>query len=142
MRFDHIGITTVTLEAGRVLLEASVGVTAWTRAFEDPINDVWAQFGADGSGICYELLAPRSARAPIAGALSKKVNVINHVAYLVDDLTSQAKRLAVAGFVEIGPARPAIAYRNRPIQFFVSKSRLMIELIEAPGHQHSYVRNE
>ena len=140
MRFDHIGITTADLEAGRTLLESAVGVQAWTEPFEDTVNDVWVQFGHDISGLCYELVAPLSDRSPITRVLAQKVNTLNHIAYLVDDLAAQAERLAAAGFVEVAEARPAIAYGNRPIQFFVSQSRLLIELIEAPDHQHRFRR--
>ncbi len=138
MKFDHIGVTTATLEEGRTLLAASIGVRSWTAAFQDTVNDVHVQFGHDASGICYELVAPLSPASPIARVLSKKVNVLNHVAYLVDDLAAEGARLLTAGFVEVAPARPAIAYGNKRIQFFVSRSRLMIELIEAPDHRHRY----
>ena len=140
MKFDHIGVTTGTLEAGRKLLELAIGVRAWTEAFEDISNDVWAQFGRDASGVCYELIAPRSDRSPILRVLGQKINVLNHVAYLVDDISAQGARLVDAGFVEAGPPRPGIAYGNRPIQFMVSPSRLIIELIEAPDHRHNYSR--
>ncbi len=138
MKFDHIGVTTPDLDAGRALLAGSVGVTRWTEAFDDPVNDIWVQFGVDASGICYELLAPRSERSPINRVLSKKINVLNHVAYLVDDLAARNGHLVGMGFAAVAPAKPAIAYGNKPIQFFVSPSRLLIEMIEAPEHQHRY----
>jgi methylmalonyl-CoA/ethylmalonyl-CoA epimerase len=140
MRFDHIGIITAGLEAGRTLLENAVGVRAWTEPFEDGVNDVWVQFGHDASGICYELVAPLSDRSPIRRILAQKINTLNHIACLVNDLTAEAERLVAAGFLEVAQARPAIAYGNRPIQFFVSRSRLLIELIEAPDHQHRFRR--
>ena len=139
MRFDHIGVTAAGLAEGRDLLGAAIGVQTWTEAFRDEINDVWVQFGHCGSGVCYELIAPLSERSPIRRVLSKKVNVLNHVAYLVDDIATHAVRLTGLGFAPVAAARPAIAYGGRPIQFFVSRSRLMIELIEAPDHQHRYV---
>ena len=138
MRFDHIGITTPSLAAGRTLLERSVGVRSWTDIFEDEINDVWVRFGCDSSGLCYELLAPLTERSPIRRVLTQKVNTLNHIAYLVSDLRVQAAHLSSVGFAVVAEARPAIAYGNRPIQFFVSQSRLLIELIEAPDHQHCF----
>lgn len=138
MRFDHVGIITTGLAAGRSLLEGVAGVQAWTGPFEDQVNDVWVQFGRDASGLCYELVAPLSDRSPITRVLTQRVNTLNHLAYLVDNLKEQAKHLAAVGFVEVAEARPAIAYGNRPIQFFVSQSRMLIELIEAPDHQHSF----
>ena len=140
MKFDHIGVTTSGLEAGRAVLGGALGVARWTDAFDDPVNDIWIQFGLDASGTCYELLAPRSERSPINHVLSKKINVLNHVAYLVDDLAGRAAHLAGLGFAAVAPAKPAIAYGNKPIQFFVSRSRLLIEMIEAPGHEHRYTQ--
>ena len=139
MKFDHIGITTHTLAAGRTLL-AAVGIEIWTEAFEDHVNDVWVQFGKDDMGVCFELVAPLSKQSPVLSVLSKKINVINHIAYLVDNIAAQAVVLGIAGFVEVSTAKPAIAYANQKIQFFVSSSRMLVELIEAPHHQHNYLR--
>ena len=138
MKFDHIGITTTDLANGRKLLGEAIGVREWTSAYCDEINDVWVQFGRCSSGICYELVAPLTPRSPISPVLSKKINVLNHIAYLVDDLAGSAAHLVASGLVPVGPARPAIAYGGCPIQFFVSQSRLLIELVEAMGHSHSY----
>jgi methylmalonyl-CoA/ethylmalonyl-CoA epimerase len=139
MKFDHIGIATTTLAQGRYLFEKALGVEAWTAPICDEVNDIWAQFGRCPAKICYELVAPLSPRSPISSVLSKKINVLNHIAYLVGDLTLGAERLAGAGFVAVGPARPAIAYGGSPIQFFVAPNRLLIELVEAIDHQHDFV---
>ena len=139
MKFDHIGITTWDLASGRNLLERSIMVQRWTGEFRDEANDVHVQFGRCASGICYELVAPLSPASPITRVLSKKINVLNHIAYLVDDLAAHGARLEAEGFVPVSDARPAIAYGGRLIRFFVSQTRLMIELIEAPTHQHQYV---
>ena len=136
MKFDHLGVVVSDLAAGRRLLGDSIGVAQWTPEYEDPLQDVYAQFGRCASGICYEIIAPRSAASPIARALAGKVNVLNHIAYLVDDLGAESERLARAGFVAISEAKPAVAFGQRRIQFFVSRSRLLLELIEAPAHAH------
>jgi methylmalonyl-CoA/ethylmalonyl-CoA epimerase len=138
MKFDHVGVTTTGLAVGRALLEGSIGVRAWTAEFRDEINEVWVQFGRCDAGMCYELVAPLSPLSPITRVLSRKINVLNHLAYLVEDLPAAAGRLLAMEFVPVAPARPAIAYDGALIQFFVSQSRLMIELIEALGHQHRY----
>jgi methylmalonyl-CoA/ethylmalonyl-CoA epimerase len=138
MLFDHVGVTTSDLVSGRALLEGSIGVRAWTAEFRDEINEVWVQFGRCDAGMCYELVAPLSPSSPITRVLAKKINVLNHLAYLVDDLPGQAARLLEMGFAQVAEARPAIAYDGRLIQFFVAPSRLMIELIQAPGHRHRY----
>ena len=138
MKFDHIGVTCKTLDEGRALLQQALFVRRWTSVFDDPVNGVSVRFGLDASGMCYELVAPLSDESPISRVLAQKVNVLNHTAYLVEDLPGQAARLSAAGFVPITPPRPAIAYGNKPIQFFVARSHLLVELIEAPGHEHVY----
>ncbi len=138
MKFDHIGIVVRDPAAGQAMLSAAFGITRWTRLFEDPINDVFVQFGLDPSGICYETVAPLSAESPVRRALADGVNIVNHTAYLVEDLAAHAKRLRSAGFVPVAAPKPAIAYGGKPIQFFMSRTRLLFELIEAPGHRHDY----
>ena len=138
MKFDHIGIVVPTSAAGQTMLSAAFQITHWTQLFEDPVNDVFVQFGRDPSGICYETVAPRSPQSPITRALTQGVNIVNHTAYLVEDLAAQAARLRRAGFLPTSPPKPAIAYNNHPIQFFISRTRLLFELIEAPHHTHTY----
>jgi methylmalonyl-CoA/ethylmalonyl-CoA epimerase len=138
VKFDHVGVTTADLAAGRALLEGSVEVRAWTNEFQDELNEVWVQFGRCAAGMCYELVAPLTPSSPITRVLAKKINVLNHLAYLVDDLAANAGRLQAMEFAPVARARPAVAYGGRLIQFFVAPNRLMIELIEAPGHQHVY----
>ena len=138
MKFDHVGVTTTDLATGRALLEGASGVRAWTAEFRDEINEVWVQFGRCDAGMCYELVAPLSPLSPVTRVLSKRINVLNHLAYLVDDLPAAAARLQAMEFVPVAEARPAVAYNGALIQFFVAPNRLMIELIAAAGHQHRY----
>ena len=90
------------------------------------------------AGMCYELVAPLSPTSPITRVLTKKINVLNYLAYLVDDLSVAAAGLLAMEFVPVADARPAIAYDGSLIQFFVAPSRLMVELIEAPRHYHRF----
>ena len=138
MRFDHLGIIAPDLASGRALLGSAIGVGQWSREYEELCQDVFAQFGRCASGICYEIIAPRSATSPIARALASRTHTIHHVAYLVADLAREAGRLADAGLVPVGPAKPGLVFGNRPVQFFVSPSRFVLELIEAPDHQHEF----
>jgi methylmalonyl-CoA/ethylmalonyl-CoA epimerase len=138
MKFDHVGVVCETLEIGREILSATLLISDWTTEFADSVNHVCVQFGRDGSGICYELVAPFDDRSPILQALKKGVRVLNHVAYLVDDLDREAARLIAAGCTPTGPSAPAIAYGGRRIQFFMNPLRMITELIEAPDHQHAY----
>ena len=139
MKFDHIGVVVLSLEAGRDHLSSLFGITQWTQEFDDSVNMVRVQFGLDPSGICYEAIAPLGTVSPIAEALRTGNRILNHVAYLVPDLPAAALRLKNLRCVPTGSAKPAIAYGQRQIQFFISPLKIIIELIEAPDHLHSYV---
>lgn len=138
MRFDHIGVVAKTLQEGRAALESYFPIAGWTGEFTDSINGVFVQFCRDTSGVCYELVAPLGDRSPVHGALNAQHNIVNHVAYLVSDLSAEARRLQVAGAIPIGKPKSAIAYGGRRIQFFVTPMRFLVEIIEAPNHQHQF----
>jgi methylmalonyl-CoA/ethylmalonyl-CoA epimerase len=139
LRFDHLGVLVADLAHGRRLLSSVLGVACWTVEFEDPVNDVFVQFGRCPGGMCYETVAPRSALSPVRNALKRRVNIFNHVAYRVASLADQAACLRAAGFAAIADPTPAVAYDNRPIQFFANADGLLVELIEAPEHRHVYI---
>jgi methylmalonyl-CoA/ethylmalonyl-CoA epimerase len=136
MKFDHIGVVVRRLDIGRLHLTALFDIKSWTREFDDTTNGVSVQFGRDPSGICYETIAPLGASSPISEALRTGARILNHVAYLVPDLHAAGERLKSARCLPAGEPRPAVAYGGRPIQFFVSPLRIIIELIEAPDHAH------
>ena len=81
LRFDHLGVLVPDLAHGRHLLSSVLGVSCWTVEFEDPVNDVFIQFGRCPGGMCYETVAPRSALSPVRNALKRRVNIFNHVAW-------------------------------------------------------------
>ena len=139
LRFDNLGVLVPDLAHGRRLLSNALGVGCWTVEFDDPVNDVFVQFGRCTGGMCYETVEPRSALSPVRNALKRRVNVFNHVAYRVASLANQAACLRAAGFGAIAEPRPAVAYDGRPIQFFANADGLLVELIEAPEHRHVYI---
>ena len=144
LRFDHLGVVVPDIAAGRAFLEGALGVSHWTAVTEDPGLGVYVQFGTSVSGgnpygPAYELIAPLGEASPIASALRGSKNILNHLAYLTADIAASETELRAQGCYATGPARPAIAYGGRPVQFFVSPLRFIIELIESPGHQHNFV---
>src|SRR4051794_4408635 len=139
MIFDHLGVVVPQLPLGRSMLSAALGIRRWTVEFDDPVNDVFVQFGQCPSGMCYETIAPRSPDSPVRTALKKRVNILNHVAYRVADLACEAERLQGQGFRPVAEARSAIAYDGHRIQFLINAESFFIELIEAPEHKHRYV---
>jgi methylmalonyl-CoA/ethylmalonyl-CoA epimerase len=142
LRFDHVGVVVGEIEVGRRFFADALGIDRWTKVFADPGLGVSVQFGLGVDGPCYELIAPLGGDSPVAAALRGGQRVLNHVAYLVDDLEVEGEKLAGQGCSAAGPARPAVAYAGRRVQFWMSPLRFLIELIEAPGHRHAYLAPE
>jgi methylmalonyl-CoA/ethylmalonyl-CoA epimerase len=138
LRFDHLGVVATNLSFGRDHLAAIFYVSRWTEEFEDPINNVFVQFGLDQSNQCYELIAPRNKESPVTVFLKKKTDIFNHVAYLVASLPMEVNRLREHRCMPIGDPKPAVAYGGRNIQFLLSPMGFIFELIEAPDHNHIY----
>jgi methylmalonyl-CoA/ethylmalonyl-CoA epimerase len=138
LRFDHIGVVVRTLAEGRTHLSTLLPIREWTVEFVDPVNGVSVQFGRDRSGICYEAVAPLGDESPLTLALRTGARILNHVAYRVANLTEAGTHLRENGCVPAGPPKPAIAYRGCSIQFFVTPLRFIIELVEAPDHEHLF----
>lgn len=136
--FDHLGMVVPSLEKGRALNGSALGIAEWSTEWDDAVNGVRVQFGRDRAGIVWELLEPFGERSPVANALRTKVNLLNHVAYRVSDLAGEETRLRDSKAMPLGPARPAIAYDNANIQFFMLASGVLVELIEAPAHRHVF----
>lgn len=138
LQFDHLGLVVKTVAKGRTVLAKMLNIEMWTREFRDPINGVLLQFGRDPAGVCYELLEPLDASSPVYPALSGGKAILNHVAYRVADLAAHGERLRRAGCAPTSDPKPALAYGGKHIQFFVSPLRFVVELIEAPGHEHVF----
>jgi methylmalonyl-CoA/ethylmalonyl-CoA epimerase len=138
LKFDHIGLVVADIETGRQFLATGLLIDRWTEIVADVELGVSVQFGVGTDGPCYELVAPLGANSPVAGALRGAKHILNHVAYLTDDIEAEGARLREQGCQPTGAAKPALAYGGRRVQFWVSPLRFIIELVEAPGHEHRF----
>jgi methylmalonyl-CoA/ethylmalonyl-CoA epimerase len=136
--FDHIGVAVRDITEGRTLLRALLALSRWSEVFEDPGIGVYVQFGTAEFGPAYELIAPLNDSSPICGALRTGKGILNHVAYLVPDIASGAGYLRDLGCFPVTEKVHAAAYQEKPVQFFQSPLRFLLELIEAPGHRHKF----
>jgi methylmalonyl-CoA/ethylmalonyl-CoA epimerase len=140
--FDHLGIVVADISTGRAHLASIFGVELWTEEFSDLVNGVYVQFGKDAAGICYELIAPLGSDSPIQRALRARNPILNHIAYLTQNLDVSALVLQQRDYLPAGEPKPAIAYAGRRIQFFLSPLGFIVELIESYEHRHAFSRIE
>ena len=139
MRFDHLGIIVPNLQIGRNHFFKMYGINNWTDEFFDELNGVYVQFGQSKDKFCYELIAPINNKSPVYNVLSKKKNILNHIAYTVDAIDACFEELLSNQFVPLGEPNKAVAYSLQRVQFFYSKDfGYILELIEAPNFYHDY----
>lgn len=138
LKFDHIGLVAGTPVEGREFLAKTLNITRWSREFDDHTIGVTVQFGqaGDQSGPWYELISPLGDKSPVLGTIKQGKNILSHVAYLVEDIDKASALLAENDCVSTMPAKPAVAYGGRKVQFFMTPLKFMIELIEAIDHCH------
>jgi len=134
MKFDHIGIFVSSMAIGRKYLESMLHVTEWTEPVDDPIQKVSVQFGKDQSGIQYELVAPCGENNPVEPLLAQSKNILNHVAYRVDNIDAEIERLRGERCILVSGPSPAKAFNNNKIAFLYTPLRFVIELIENGKH--------
>ena len=129
LQFDHLGVVVSDIATGRDFLQSALGVSHWTPLIEDPGLGVTVQFGRAAAGPAYELIAPLGHTSPIHGALRGSKNILNHLAYLTEDIAASGAHLRAAGCYPTGEPHAAVAYGGRSVQFFVSPLRFILELI-------------
>lgn len=130
MKFDHIGIFVPDIEEGRKSLSSIFPIGRVSEVFEDSLLRVKVQFLYDGTGICYELVAPFGPDNPVDGVLKARKNVLNHVAYRVEDLDVSLAHLREEGAFPLGPPSPATAFGGKRVVFLFTPMNFIIELVE------------
>lgn len=130
MKFNHIGVFVSTIDSGRKHLESILHIASWTDSIEDPIQKVIVQFGLDKSGIQYEIIAPLGEGNPVQPLLLQSKNILNHVAYNVENIDIEIKRLQGERCILISGPSPAVAFNNNKIAFLYTPLRFIVELIE------------
>ncbi len=142
MKFDHLGVVVNNLQEGRNHFIDIFSICKWTDEFHDSINKVNVQFGFDENDMCFEIIAPIDNTSPIYNVIKKRINILNHIAYKVDQIDKCVQHLQQDDFLILGEPSPAIAYHMKNIQFFYSKKfGYLLELIESPDHQHVISKN-
>lgn len=130
MKLHHIGLVVPTLAPGVAYCRDVLGISRFSDAVHDPLQQVWVQFAYADEGVCYELVAPASDDSPVSQALNTRHNLLNHLAYAVPDLALAAATLRHQRHMPLGVAKPAIAFDGALVQFFLSPLGHLVELVE------------
>ena len=128
-KIEHIGIAVKDLEVSNLVFEKLFGAPAYK--FEDVETEgVTTSFFMNGPNKI-ELLAATNPESPIAKFLEKKGEGIHHIAFDVEDITSEIARLKKEGFVVLNEV-PKKGADNKWVAFLHPKSTngVLIELCQ------------
>jgi len=128
-KIEHIGIAVKDLEKSNLLFKQLFGIPHY-KIEEVASEGVKTSFFKSGLNKI-ELLAATNPESPIAKFINKKGEGIHHIAFAVDDIESEIKRLKKEGFTIIN-AEPKKGADNKLVAFLHPKSTngVLIELCQ------------
>ncbi|MCL4123396.1 UNVERIFIED_CONTAM: hypothetical protein GTU68_027817 [Idotea baltica] len=128
-KIEHIGIAVNDLDSSNILFEKLFGKPAY-KLEEVASEGVLTSFFKSGPNKI-ELLAATNQNSPIAKFLKKKGEGIHHIAFAVDDIEKEIKRLKAEGFIVLND-KPKKGADNKLVAFLHPKSAngVLIELCQ------------
>jgi len=128
-KIEHIGIAVKNLEASNTLFEKLLGKPHYK--IEEVLSEgVKTSFFEVGSNKI-ELLEATNEKSPIAKFIDKKGEGIHHIAFAVDDIESEIKRLQLEGFTVLNET-PKKGADNKLVAFLHPKTTngMLVELCQ------------
>lgn len=131
-KIEHIGIAVKSLANSNPLFEALLGTVPYKEEAVES-EGVKTSFFKSGPNKV-ELLEATNPESPIAKFLEKKGEGIHHIAFAVDDIKAEVKRLKENGFAVLNE-EPKPGADNKWVVFLHPKSTngVLIELCQDRG---------
>jgi methylmalonyl-CoA/ethylmalonyl-CoA epimerase len=128
-KIEHIGIAVKDLEASNILFEKLMG-TASYKTEEVASEGVRTSFFRMGESKV-ELLEAMDGDSPISKFLEQRGEGVHHIAFAVDDIALEIKRLKSEGFMVLND-KPKRGGDNKLVAFFHPKSTngVLVELCQ------------
>lgn len=128
-KIEHIGIAVKNIEESNILFEKLLGVPSY-KSEEVESEGVLTSFFQTGTNKI-ELLMATNPESPIARFLEKKGEGIHHIAFDVDDISTEIERLKSEGFVLINEV-PKKGADNKLVVFLHPKNTngVLVELCQ------------
>ena len=98
MRLEHIGIAVANLDESEQLLERLLGRGSYKRETVEGQSVTTSFYRAGAGEAKLELVAPAGGAGPIQKFLDKRGPGIHHLAFEVDDIAAEMRRLRADGF--------------------------------------------
>lgn len=128
-KIEHLGIAVKNLEEANKTYQALLGVAPYKSETIESEGVTTSFFKTGPNKI--ELLAALNDESPIAKYIAKKGEGIHHIAFAVDDIEAEIKRLEKEGFTVLNK-KPKKGADNKLVAFLHPKSShgVLIELCQ------------
>ncbi|WP_394906768.1 methylmalonyl-CoA epimerase [uncultured Mesonia sp.] len=128
-KIEHLGIAVKDLKEANKIYQALLGVEPYKEEGVASEGVVTSFFKTGESKI--ELLAATNENSPIAKFIAKKGEGIHHIAFAVEDINEELKRLKKEGFVVLNET-PKRGADNKMVVFLHPKSAngVLVELCQ------------
>lgn len=129
LKIDHIGIAVSNLEASNKLFASLLGAECYKTEEVESEGVTTSFFKVGESKI--ELLEATNPESPISKFIAKKGEGVHHIAYAVENIKAEMKRLKSEGFVLLSE-EPKRGADNKLVCFLHPKSTngVLIELCQ------------
>lgn len=130
MKLHHVGIFVRSISEGVKYFKFIFKIKKKSKIIIDKNLGVKIQFIFDFNNNCFEIIEPYGKINPVSKILSKKKNIINHLAYSTKNFKQKIIYLREKGFAPITKPMKAVAFNKKKVIFFLSPLNFIIELIE------------
>jgi methylmalonyl-CoA/ethylmalonyl-CoA epimerase len=130
LHLEHIGIAVKSLAETEPVYERLLQQSAYKREYIDQQKVITSFFHAGETKI--ELLESTAPGSPIDKFIEKRGQGLHHIAFEVDDIRAEMKRLQEAGF-ELLQTEPSVGADNKWVCFLHPRSAngVLIELCQS-----------
>ena len=132
MTLEHIGIAVANLTESEALLERLLGRKSYKRETVASQHVTTSFFAAGGDGAKLELVAAEGQTGPIQKYLEKRGPGIHHLAFEVEDIVAEMRRLQKDGFALLQET-PTEGADNKLVCFLHPKSTdgVLVEICQS-----------
>lgn len=138
----HVGVAVPSLGQTTEMFASLLGYKVVSGPFSDPIQKVEVVFLAKSEKDVaeIELVAPLSEDSPIQSMLKKGGGGAYHLCFETSDMEGALNHAKINGCIIVALPVPAVAYRGRRIAWIYTRSRQLVELVEAKTADKTMLR--
>lgn len=131
MKFNHIGIAVESIENYySTVLKPVFNCEIYNEIIIDTLQKTKIAFVKTSDNTCIELVEPLNDNSPVANIIKSKRGGIYHLCFLANHFEQDIETCKKNKFILVSSPKPAIAFNNRKVAFFLTPSNELIELLE------------